>query len=137
MSSGFNCDKLCTPLVSIVLRVVQSILMNLWIIRIAKIFGKNKYTVFPSLVNVLPVQWVSHDHIWSHRGNSLPNKVAAPYLFPGGCQGQFPPNKWLVAQIHCLQPCPVSMMSQGYEHSRWAFWRLYKEGLTGFITHNC
>ena len=33
-----------------------------------------------------------------------------------------------------LQPCSVSMMSQGYEYSRWAFWRLYKEGLSGFRT---
>ena len=44
-------------LILIVLRVVQSILMNQWTIRIVQIFGKNKYTVFPSLVIVLPVQW--------------------------------------------------------------------------------
>ena len=33
--------------------------------------------------------------------------------------------------------CPVSMMSQGHEYSRWALWRLYKESLRGFSTQNC
>ena len=36
-----------------------------------------------------------------------------------------------------LQPCPVSMMSQGDEYEWWAFWRLYKESLRGFSTQNC
>ena len=55
-SSGFVHDWLQAPLILIVIRVVQSVLMNYWTIRIAKIFERNNWTVFPSLEIVLPDQ---------------------------------------------------------------------------------
>ena len=64
-----------SPFVLIVLRVVQSNLMNYWTIRLSQIFVGNNYIVFPvhrqrqySLTND---QGVSHDQIWSNVGNSL------------------------------------------------------------------
>ena len=63
------------PFILIVLRVVQSILMNYWTIRIGQIFVGYNYIVFPLLrqrqYSLTNDQGGSHDQIWSNVGNSL------------------------------------------------------------------
>ena len=73
-------------------------------------------------------------HFRIHFPREAPVLVVGPQVVAKGNSHQ---TSGLRPKFIGLQPCPVSMMSQGYEYSRWAFCRLYKEGMTGFITQNC